>query len=64
MDKIEQEYNKLWDLLVDNNIATEQELELVSDINGWSVKTLNDILYVRTGYRDFEQFKECELDEN
>lgn len=59
----EKKYNELWDLLVDNNIATEDELSLISYINGWNIETLNDVLYVRTGYRDIQQYKECELNE-
>ena len=59
----EKKYNELWDLLVDNNIATDDELELISEINGWRIETLEDVLYVRTGYRDIQQYKECELNE-
>lgn len=57
----EKECNELWDLLIELNIATEAELNLISSINGWRIETLKDVLYVRTGYRDLEQFiKECE----
>lgn len=59
----EKEYNDLWDLIIDNNIATEDELNLISCINGWRLETLEDVLYVRTGYRDAQQFKEIELNE-
>lgn len=41
--------------LIDNGIATESEISLVADINGYSEETMNDILYARTGYRDIEQ---------
>lgn len=57
----EKQYNELWDLIIDNNIATEDELNLISCINGWRLETLEDVLYVRTGYRDAKQFKEIEL---
>ena len=59
----DKQYNELWDLIIDNNIATEDELNLISYINGWNIETLNDVLYVRTGYRDARQYKECELNE-
>ena len=55
MDK---EYIELWDLLIENNVATEKELQLITAINGQNITTLNDVLYVRTGYRDWEQFEE------
>lgn len=60
----EKTYNELWDFIVNNNIATEDELKLVSSINGWRLETLEDVLYVRTGYRDAQQYKECELNED
>lgn len=59
----EKEYNELWNLIVDNNIATDDELDLIQRINGWRLETLEDVLYVRTGYRDAQQYKECELNE-
>lgn len=46
---------KLWDFIVDNNIATEDEVTLVTYINGWSEETMTDIIYARTGLRSYEQ---------
>lgn len=60
----EKEYNDLWNLIVDNNIATDDELDLIQRINGWRLETLEDVLYVRTGYRDAQQYRECELNED
>ena len=51
----------LWEKLVDYGVATEEEIQLVTSINGYSENTLNDILYCRTGYGDFEQWEETEL---
>lgn len=59
--KYDEKYNEMWDLLIEYNIATEDELKLISYINGWRMETLEDVLYVRTGYRDAKQFKEIEL---
>ena len=50
----------IWDRLVDEGIATEKELELVTDIIGYSVETLYSVLYSRTGYRNFEQMEDEE----
>jgi hypothetical protein len=47
----------VWRLLVDMEIATDEELQLVTSINGYNIDTLNDIIYVRTGYHDIEQLK-------
>ena len=49
---------RVWDYIIDNGIATQDELQLVTDINGYSVDTLNDVLYARTGYRSIEQAAE------
>lgn len=55
MDK---EYTEMWDLLVEQDIATEKELQLITAINGQNITTLNDVLYVRTGCRYLGQFLE------
>lgn len=46
---------QVWDLLYQYNIATEDELKLVTTINGYNIDTLMDILYARTGLRSIEQ---------
>ena len=47
----------VWGLLVDMEIATDEELQLVTSINGYNIDTLNDIIYARTGYHDIEQLE-------
>lgn len=44
--------------LIERGIATEDEISLVTEINGYSIATLNDILYARTGYQDLDAYKE------
>lgn len=46
---------KLWDCITQNSIATEEEIRLVTCINGYSEKTLMDIIYARIGLRSIEQ---------
>lgn len=48
----------LWDFIVDNNIATEDEVRLVTDINGLNEETMTDIIYAKTGLRSYEQCKD------
>ena len=48
---------ELFELLIDLNLFTEQELQLVTCINGFSMETLSDCLFCRYGY-DAEQFLE------
>ena len=50
----------IWDFIVEYNIATKEELELVTCINGYNGETLNSVIYARTAYHDMEQCKECE----
>lgn len=54
----------LYDQIVDMGIATAEEINLVFNIagGGWT-KVLNDILYVRTGYRSIPQMLEAEDEE-
>lgn len=47
----------VWELLVDMEIATDEELQLVTSINGYNIDSLNDVIYVRTGCHDIEQLK-------
>lgn len=51
---------EIFDYLVEYGICTNEELRLVTDINGWNIETANDILYARTGYRNLEQYTEYE----
>lgn len=48
---------QMWDYLIKERIATYDELCLVTSINGYKKETMLDVLYVRTGYRDFEQLE-------
>ena len=43
------------DLLIDYTIATQDEINLVCAINGYNMKSLLDILYVKTSLRSIEQ---------
>ena len=47
-----------WDAIIMYGIATEEELQLVTCLNGYSKEALNDVVYVRTGCRSIEQFIE------
>jgi hypothetical protein len=54
---------EIYDYLVNACIATENEINLVRNIVDGSWEDIfNSIVYARTGYRTFEQFRECELE--
>ena len=48
---------QIWDYIVETGIATEDECQLVTDINGYNEESLNDIIYAKTGYRSIEQME-------
>ena len=47
--------NDLFNELIENELFTYEELKLLTNINGFSIETLNDALYSRYGYRDYDQ---------
>lgn len=51
-------FNELFENLIDMGFFTEDELVLVTYINGSTIDTLNDCIYSRYGYRSFEQMVE------
>lgn len=51
------EVSELYDKIIEYNIASEETLNIITDINGYSVDTLNDVIYAATGYRSIEQFE-------
>lgn len=50
--------NEIYNYLIENEIATQGELDLITNINGFSEETLNDVIYSKTGYNDIEQLLE------
>jgi hypothetical protein len=48
--------NQIWDFIMDYGLATREEIMLVVSINGYSIETLNSIIFSRSAYRDMEQF--------
>ena len=48
----------LYDTLINDGICTEDEITLVTSINGSSDETYLDILFVRTGCRSLEQYQQ------
>lgn len=54
------DYDEAETFLLVNNICTESELSLVTNICGRTKETLNEIIVKRTGYHDIEQLYACE----
>lgn len=51
---------QIWDEILDQDIATKAELQLITQINGYSIESLNDVIYARTGCRSMEQLNDEE----
>lgn len=52
--------DKIYDFIINNQIATSEEINLITCINGYNKTSLNDIIYARTGYHDLKQCIDCE----
>ena len=58
--KMNKQIEKLWDLIVNYELATDSTLQLVTRLNGYTLETLEDVLYALTGYHSYDQFMENE----
>lgn len=58
------EKQEAWDYLIDNGIATEEELRLITGIHGYTMENLNYVHDYREGgdIPDDEEEEECEHD--
>lgn len=56
--------DQAWDYLLESGIATEAELQLVTCLNGYSLEVLQDVLDVRTGYKNFGQLIDDDSDDS
>lgn len=59
-NNMDQQIEKLWDLIVNYELTSEQSLQLVTRLNGYTLETMEDVLYALTGYHSYEQFMENE----
>ena len=62
-NNMNEELSDLWDYLLMNAIATQEELQLITSINGMNLESLESVLYYRTGYRSLEQIDDMEGEE-
>lgn len=45
-----------WDYLIESGLASEETLQVVTNINGYSLDTLESVLYALEGYHSFSQY--------
>ena len=58
----EENIDHAWDFILEAGIATAEEMLLVTKLNGYKWDVLMDVIHVRTGYQDIEQYIECEFE--
>ena len=46
--------------LINNVGVNEEVINCITSIDGYNKNTFNNVLYYYTGYRDIEQYLECE----
>lgn len=56
--KTTDQLNHMYDTILELELATFEELELVTSINGFNEQAMNDIVYVREGYQTLDQYLE------
>ena len=56
------EINDVWGLLIDGGYFTDDELQLITNINGYTIEALNDCIYARYGFRSYEQMTDGDDD--
>lgn len=52
--------DQAWEYLTEYGTATEEELQLVTCINGYSFEVMEQVLDVRTGYKSFDQLMDLD----
>ena len=53
-----EQLNEMYDTILELELCTVEELELVTSINGFNAQAMNDIVYVREGYNTLDQYVE------
>lgn len=44
--------------VIELGVATGDEMQLVLNINGYSMETVESVIYAKTGFRNIEQLEE------
>ena len=57
MDFANKEVDEAWDYLIENGVATEAELQLVTAIEGYNMDALDDVVNARTEWHSVQQLK-------
>lgn len=50
----------IYNFILDNELTTQEALDLATSCSGYNVETLNYVIYYFTSYHDIEQLYDCE----
>ena len=59
MEKI-RTVEEVWDYLIDSELFTYEELQLITNMYGYTLEVLNLAIYSRYGYNDINQLIDVE----
>ena len=54
------ELNEYYNYLINYELVSEETLDIITNINGYNEKTLDDVLYCVSGYNSIKQYLEYE----
>lgn len=52
--------DRAWDYLIESGIASEQTLQVAVKLDGYTLETLESVLFILTGERSFDYDEECD----
>jgi len=53
------EKQELYEYIIERGIASEETVNAITNINGYTIEALNDLLFSITGYHTIEQLQEA-----
>lgn len=51
------------DFIIENELTTQESIDLASTVAGYCEETMNGIIYALTGFHDIEQLYKCAKNE-
>ncbi|MCI9292887.1 MAG: hypothetical protein HFF01_05675 [Erysipelotrichaceae bacterium] len=58
MEECPKTVEDVYDFLIQNGFVSEEALCLFTNVHGWNMETMNDVIEATTGYRSMEQLWE------
>lgn len=62
MEECPKTVEEIYNFLIQNGFVSEETLCLFTNVYGWNMETMNDVIEATTGYRNMEQLWDEWLD--